>query len=349
MLVSSVRRSSHFLLTNMQYLPAKPAVRVTSAQDLLDFEQAVKSDWQVASLARDLTIVLCTPFPIDALRFCLLSSINVVDLILILPPFAFDEVLTNVHFSRLELLKTNLPHRFLAPFLVSHNTITDLCLDGCGRAPNEQCPLRHLDLGHVTTVECGNECVVAASHSALLRLTAEHMGDASPSPTTFLRTVNPPLAALFELKLDFFPDDYDLLDQIVMVAPRLQRLKLLERPREYRRNVQSRRSWNHSTRWSNSLFRLDCLKDFALRTASELTSPPMSVAKELLTVKKWSTKITRPSRSVVCKHAHPTLTYLRLWYRCEEAGGGIMTSWSKTSGTWRNTSRISNPPPDTPF
>ncbi|KAI0708442.1 hypothetical protein C8Q76DRAFT_799707 [Earliella scabrosa] len=333
----------------MVYIPAKPVVIVASAQDLHDFEQAVKSDWQVASLVRELTIVLCTPFPVDALRFCLLSSINVVDLVLVLPTAGFDDVLANVHFGRLELFKTNLPHRFLAPFLVSHDTITDLCLDGCGRAPNEQCPLRHLDLGHVTTVECGNECVIATSHSALLRLTAEHMGHASPSPSTFLRTLNAPLVALFEMKLDFFPDDYDLLDQIVIVAPRLQRLKLLERPRAYRRDTQSRRSWNHSTRWSNSLFRLDRLEDFALRTASELTSSPSSPAKELQTVRKWSTKITRPSRSAACKHSHPSLRFLRLWYRCEEAGGGIMTHWSKTSGKWRNTSRMCNPPLDEPF
>ncbi|KAI0716869.1 hypothetical protein C8Q76DRAFT_795109 [Earliella scabrosa] len=333
----------------MKYLPPNHTVRISSALDLDDFQEDVHEDSQVALYARDLTVVLYYPFPIDTLRLCLLSSINVVDLVLFLPHDAFDDILTGIHFRRLQLLKTNLPHRFLKTFLTSHTTLTDICLGGCGRAPNESCPLNLIDLRHVTAVECALECVSATAHSALMRLTAEHMGDTSPSPAIVLRTLRAPLLTLFELILDFLPDDYDLLDRIVVASPRVQRLKLLERSGAFRRDSQSRRSWNDTVRWAKSLFKLDRLTDLALRTAAPLTGLRPSAVNELRVVKKWSTKTTRPSRSVVRTHEHPTLKYVRMWYRCEEPGGGILSSWSKTSGTWRSLNRKRNPPLDEPF
>ncbi|KAI0686205.1 hypothetical protein C8Q76DRAFT_699033 [Earliella scabrosa] len=333
----------------MKYLPPNHAVRIASAIDLLEFQDDVHEDPDVAWYAKDVTIMLSVPFSLVALRACLLSSINVVDLVLFLPYDMFADILPGIHFPRLQLFKTNLPHRLLKTFLTSHNTITDLCLQGCGRAPGESCPLRLIDLSHVTAVECALECVSATTHPALMRLTAERMRDASPCPALVLRTLHAPLVALFALTLDFLPDDYDLLDRIVVASPRVQRLKLLERSGAFRRNDQSRRSWNDSTRWAKCLFRLDSLSDLALRTASSLTGPLSTPANELRTVKRWSSKRSRPSRSVVLTHEHPTLKYVRVWYRCEQPGGAILTSWSKTSGKWRNSNRLRNPPPDVPF
>ncbi|KAI0688943.1 hypothetical protein C8Q76DRAFT_635134, partial [Earliella scabrosa] len=309
---------------------------------------------EVATFARDLTIRLHSPFPPEALRFCMLSCMNVVDLILILPRNAFGDVLVDLQFHRLQLFKTNLPHRFLPEFLASHPTVTNLCLGSCNPAPvpDEPCPLRLVDLRHVETVECALECALATAHPALLRLTVEHLGDPCPRPPTVLRLLQSPLVTLFALTLDFFPDDYEMLDQIVRAAPRVQKLKLLEKPCTYRRDGlsrPSRRMWNHATRWARSLFRLEHLEDLALRTASTFVRVPSSVANEKRTVVKWTTKTSRPSRSTVRKDPHPTLTSVRVWYRCEEPGGGILTNWSKYSGSWRNIARMSDPQPDELF
>ncbi|KAI0744428.1 hypothetical protein C8Q76DRAFT_788965 [Earliella scabrosa] len=338
----------------MKYLPPKPYVMIQSSLDLHDFQDDVDEDAEVASSARDLTFHLDSPFSFNALRHCLLSCIHVVDLVLILPPDVLPNLLVGVRLHQLQLFKTNLPHRFLPAFLTSHDTITDLCLGGCdpARAADELCPLRFLNLSHIGTIECALECTAAVAHPALSRLAVEYMGDPCPDAPTVLRSLACPLATLFTLTLDFYPDDYDLVDQIVLAVPRLQNLKLLEKPRTFGRDGHSRSSrrvWNHASRWSKSLFRLDRLKDLRLRTAATFTGLSTSLDTEQATVIKWSTKMTRPSPSTVLKHSHPALMYLRVWYRCEQPGGGILTSWSKGSGRWKNVGRMLNTPPDQPF
>ena len=136
-------------------------------------------------------------------------------------------LLDNLQFPSLQLFKMNLPHHHPIPFLSSHKSITDLCIDSCRRGADEICPLGMLDLSHTSTVECPVGCVPAVMHSQLLCLTAQSQRH-SPNTTTILQSLLTPLPRLFALTLDIFLDDYDILWSIIVCVPRVVRLKLLE-------------------------------------------------------------------------------------------------------------------------
>ncbi len=183
-----------------------------------------------------LTVVLNGPFSEVALRQCLLKSPQLEDLILMLPPDTAENILDGLAFEHLELLSTNLPHHRVSAFVASHATLTDLCLGTCSPPANGVCPLSMVNIDHVKTLECPLDCVSAA-RPGLCRLTAEDAGNSRLSAPAALMSISTPLTHLFALTLDFYPDDYDILDKIVVAAPRVRRLKLLEKPRAYVRAV----------------------------------------------------------------------------------------------------------------
>ena len=53
----------------------------------------------------------------------------------------------------------------------------------------------------------------------------------SPDASTILKSLRSPLSSLVALTLDIFPDDYDILRSIILFAPMVEKLKLLEQPR----------------------------------------------------------------------------------------------------------------------
>ncbi len=94
--------------------------------------------------------------------------------------------------------------------------------------------------------------------------------------------------------------------------------------------------------------RLDFLEELALRTASPLTYSP-TIVSEKATLLKWTIRTARSPVSAKQAMKHPTLSCLRVWYRCREPGGGVSTCWSKSSGSWQNVFRLAKPPADTLF
>ncbi|KAI0755730.1 hypothetical protein C8Q74DRAFT_1222097 [Fomes fomentarius] len=147
------------------------------------------------------------------------------------------------------------------------------------------------------------------------------------------------------LTLESYPDDYDVLQNVALAAPRKSSSCWKNRANTCRRMLHARRAWNDARAWAHVLKKLDFLEDFALRTASSITRAPYKIASEQKTLLKW----TNTSSRAAGIHEHPTLTFLRVWYRCLEPNGGITTCWSKTSGSWRNISRDTANPPDTVF
>ena len=213
------------------FTPLQPDVFLTSEDLLITFDNAAYDDPDVALAVQVLTVRLHNPFPLDVLRRSLAAPIFITDLIIFLPLNTTPVILNNLLFPRLELFKTNLPHRFLVHFLSLHPSLTNLCLDACGRVADEACPLDCLDLQHISTVECPIGCVHGVAHPDVFRLTAQmqHPGEAE-SPA-ILTSIPAPFKSLFTLTLDIFPDNYDILRSVVFAAPRVRVLKLLEHPR----------------------------------------------------------------------------------------------------------------------
>ncbi|KAI1788733.1 hypothetical protein LXA43DRAFT_894149 [Ganoderma leucocontextum] len=322
----------------------------SSAADVVAFIDAATIDPEAASVVTDMRITLHNQIPPQALRQCLAITPNLEDLILFLPRDSPEDILDDVHLPRLQLFKTNLPHGSILHFLSTHDTLSDLCLGACGRDERAaSCPLSTLYLNGVRVVECPIGCVRAVAHPALDRLTGEIHPRSLSSGPTILRSIPVPLASLSALTLDFYADDYDILQSIVRVAPGLQKLKLLERPRAYRRQSHARRAWNDAASWSVNLLRLQWLEELAIRTASSVIRSSRDVDSEGKTLMRWVARSSRAAKRPIRAIEHPTLTSLRLWYRVREPAGGILTYWSKSSGSWKNILRAAPPPPDTFF
>lgn len=309
----------------------------------------------LASSVRELTIEIDGPVGLNALRRCLSLTRHLTDLSLYFSEDVPVDLLQGLHFQSLEFFQTNLPHRHLPGFLYVHSHITELCLDSCQRGVAKTCPLQFLHARQYLSVECPPECVRQTAHPRLIRLGVHDVHQSLLSASTIFGPLRPPLVGLLYMTLDFPPDDFDLLQVVSGVAPQLRKLKLLEKPRPnvrrlfvllntiltalQRRRTHARRPWNDFAAWSRSLSKLKALEDFALRTASPFTYCPSSVASEKTILMRWVTINTKHSPL-----EHPTLSCLRLWYRSLDANNGIITLWSKYSGTWENIHRTVGPP-----
>ncbi|RPD67642.1 hypothetical protein L226DRAFT_527732 [Lentinus tigrinus ALCF2SS1-7] len=104
------------------------------------------------------------------------------------------------------------------------------------------------------------------------------------------------------------------MESIIAVAPKLRKLKLLEKPRSYRRKCHARRAWNDARSWYRSLLRLDALEDLALRTAAAFIHYPTAAAERQIVLRWVAKRLNVPSSDrLAC--AHPTLSFIRIWYR----------------------------------
>ncbi|KAI1782405.1 hypothetical protein LXA43DRAFT_905897, partial [Ganoderma leucocontextum] len=320
-------------------------VVITSENLLQEFVEAARDDRHLGQSVQELTVRVRNPVSLGTLHQSLAVVPFITDLVLCLSPGTPADLLDDLRFPRLQLFKTNLPHNHLVRFVSAHRSLTDLCLDVCG---HEACPLHILDLRHIATIEGPVDCVPGVAQAGLLHLTAysqRHSLDTS----TILISLKTPLQSLVALTLDVRANDYGILQSIIHCAPMVEKLKLLERPPSIqRRQVHARRAWNDAKSWSSCLGRLERLEDFALRTSSALIRSP-TVGNEQKKFVRWATRVSRASSTTVGRHAHPTLTSLRIWYRICEPGGGILSYWSKSSGEWRNIARRTDPTFDIPF
>lgn len=207
---------------------------ISCAADLDAFINDILERPNVVLALDSVMVYLDLPYPIDMLRSALSTVPHVSDLVLFLPcEDTPDDILDGLHFAHLQLFKTNLPHRYLTPFLSQQTTITCLCLGGaCGCAEWQCCPLKGYGLNHVSTLECPTTCLAAITHGWLLCLTVEGPSLSSSTPAA-LCSIHSPLLRLSALTLEFFPDDCEILETVVHVAPNVEKLKLIEKPRIY--------------------------------------------------------------------------------------------------------------------
>ncbi|KAI1782689.1 hypothetical protein LXA43DRAFT_905051, partial [Ganoderma leucocontextum] len=291
-----------------------------------------------------LTIDTLDEPPIVLLRDVLSSAMNITDLVLLLPFDAPQDLLAGLRFRRLALFKTNMRHGLLISFFAAHPSVKIASLGSCGRGALKNCPLGGCNLSHVLVVECPCSCVDQLSHRKLSRLTIESQGDTNFNAPAALKSLSNPLPCLSSLVIDFHPNDYDILDTIIRVAPNLSTLKLLEKS-QGQRGCQSRRAWNDRGRWFSSLLQLGDLEELALRTSSCLLPSPLILDEERAALITWVTRFNRSQHAPI---SHPTISCLRIWYQ-SGAGSDIITVWSKSSGTWCNISRTQNPPVNAMF
>ncbi|KAI1788017.1 hypothetical protein LXA43DRAFT_895320 [Ganoderma leucocontextum] len=320
----------------------QPTRHIESPADLVAFVNDVHQHPAMVFSLDTLVITLDGPYPVDALREALFAAVQLEDLILLLPTNDTpDNILNGLHFAHLELFKTNLPHRYVTPFLLQQPSLISLCLGSCGREHGEPCPLQVHNLSHVVTAEYPVSCIAGIAHPKLLRLTVEGGCHLYNTPTS-LRSIRP-FPSLFALTLDFFPDDYDILESVVRVAPRLQKLKLIENHRAYVRPFSGQLSW------SRSLFQLEHLEDLSLRTSATFLPPPLALSAEAAAILKWVSRKRRNAQPGKALQDHPTLSFIRIWYHRRAPGNGIITTWSKSTGTWQNIVRTIAPPLGTAF
>ncbi|PIL35039.1 hypothetical protein GSI_02826 [Ganoderma sinense ZZ0214-1] len=323
-----------------------PSRHIGVVEDLYRFIDDVEADVAVALAITHFTVELELegPVPIVALRQCLSLIINATDLVLLLPLDTPPHLLDNEFLPKLELFKTNLPHGDLLPFLRLHPHLSALCLHSCRRRTDERvCPLRAINLSGVLTMECPAGCAPGATRRQLIRLAVDDRPSVDSIPQA-LRSFGAP--SLLYLSMDFFPDDYDILREIASVAPCLRKLTLLEKHRNTRRQSHSRHAWNDVVRWSGWLLKLEYLEELALRTAAEVVRRPAIISSEKAALLQW---ISGTQRQAKHRPQHPTLTSIRVWYRCRDANHGVITNWSRYTGTWENTLLLRNPLPTTLF
>ena len=180
-----------------------------------------------ASQVLDLAVELPGIPSFDQLRHSLVAASRLTGLVLLLSCPVPNGFLHGVSLDALVFFKTNIPHSALVDFLVAHAAIATLSLDRCGRGPGRTCRLAAIDLSHVIALEIPTACVRGTAHNALLRLTMEAHNSTSDVPAV-LRGLPGPLNSLLYLTVDIYPYDYDILERIVIAAPRIRSLKLVE-------------------------------------------------------------------------------------------------------------------------
>jgi hypothetical protein len=148
-------------------------------------------------------------------------------------------MLRHLKFENLAEFETNIPHALIAPFLARHPIITYLVLDVCNAATTATavaCPLTSCDLPHIEELSCPKGCVrallsTATPASPLYKLqVVQHTPQDSIFPLQSLFSFDriPTSSNLYYLHIDFDHTSPTLLHAILMAAPRLKTLKLVE-------------------------------------------------------------------------------------------------------------------------
>ena len=173
-------------------------------------------------------------YPARLVRDSIRLSPNTEFLCLRLPRSTPDNILDNIRLEKLTGLLTNLPHGHLTSLLSNHATVDTLVLEG--RGCTSSCPLRDLNLRHVTDLKCSSRCFSGIARgqvtSAIVSLSRQNS-----MPSVAIRSLS--TSPIHTLSIDFYPDDYDILSLIAAAAPNLRKLKLWEKPRVHVRNIYS--------------------------------------------------------------------------------------------------------------
>ncbi len=219
------------------HLHSQAVLNLSSLPEVVAFVRIAELDAKFGQAVRELSITVSpSEFSEHAARATYCPTIRsvlrltpkVTDLTLLLPKSTPPDVFFLVRFRDLVFFKTNLPHHKVKPFVVMHDrTLAVLVLDHCGA--DVQCPLASdVDLGSLSELECDASCVRALASSNLAHLRVKNDSTARCLPVIF-RQLPTSLPELYSLTVDFYPADVDILRSIILVAPRVTKLKLLEK------------------------------------------------------------------------------------------------------------------------
>lgn len=320
-------------------------MHLRSVQSLELFVASAYRDATIGHAVEDLTISLTSDCPSDAVRQCLRLSKNVESLILNLPHSCATTLLDGIQLPRMQLLSTNLPHDSLVSFLARHRGLRSLVLRYCGKGWD--CPLRHISLAHIVELQCPSRCLPAIASDKVARATVNVTRLASNAVLAIHALARSPL---YCLTIDFLANDYDMLQKVAAAAPKVKKLKLVEKPWpqvssssdfmryvlshcQQRRKHQMRRSWNDIRAWHQALLRLPCLEELALQALVHISTVERPEARIITGWANGSVRRATP---------HPSLYHIALLQPTLEPLHFQQTEWFKASpkGTWECTASI---------
>ena len=263
--------------------------------------------------------------------------------------------LAEVTLPYLQLLKTNLPHSVLMPFLqnpLNTKNLLFLVLHTAGRdAPAYELP-------SVLTLECSIDCFQAARFPNVERLTL-HNNSQSIFTSLYLQQALP-LRHLANLTLQFYSNDYDILDKVVTFAPRVRKLRIMElvaptvskstpfvscakyiytSPPKRHGRIPGRRAWKAVSHMAAMLKKLPLLEEFMLDSAYGLAEGKGCVLtrkQEEQLVHGWLTghsKMRSKARSFV--KYHPILYRISLFYGRHDPSTQTLSVWTCGLPKWK--------------
>ena len=153
----------------------------------------------------------------------LVPNVNILQLY-ITPPVSIA-ALARVTLPKVEVLKTNLPHRTLSVFVSVHPSLRALELEACGRS--RSCAVSSASVQHITEMRCPAECAPRLVHDAVGRLRLDIIRPGL-LVSDILKKFPTPLYALDVLTLEFSVSDRSLLRAVAANMPWVRNLKLVE-------------------------------------------------------------------------------------------------------------------------
>ncbi|RPD54158.1 hypothetical protein L227DRAFT_616375 [Lentinus tigrinus ALCF2SS1-6] len=254
----------------------KAAVSLSNLPEVVAFARITKGNANIGRAVRDLSITVSrseffwnpaghAAYP-SSIQSVLRMTHEVTDLTLLLPWTTPTHIFFLVRFPNLSFFKTNLPHEKIKPFVSAHNDVLSvLVLDSC--QSDGDCPLAGIALDCLTQLECDVHCASSLMHNNVTHLQIANNSPQFSVPVLF-RQLMAPFHDLYNLTLDFYPADIDILRAISLVAPRLRKLKLVEKPIHVGRRISIRRPFNDHVSWYRDLRKLPLLEELALRTTA---------------------------------------------------------------------------------
>ncbi|OJT09095.1 hypothetical protein TRAPUB_5 [Trametes pubescens] len=207
-------------------------VNLKSREALESFIALGRYNSNIGRVVQDLRITLSAQegYEAQALRDVLRLTPNVECLVLDLPSEAPITLLNGLHFPKLRVLSTNLPHRVLISFIANHGSLTSLALRDCDSGPQAACPLRGQELRHLEDLQCPSRCFAGIARGPLVTATV-NLTRLTSVANLAIQTLS--ASHLHTLTVDCFSTDYDILSRVSLAVPNLRKLKLIEKPQPH--------------------------------------------------------------------------------------------------------------------
>ncbi|KAI0746379.1 hypothetical protein C8Q80DRAFT_1271282 [Daedaleopsis nitida] len=233
------------------------------------------------------------------------------------PPIPLPS-LAGIHLPTIEVLKTNVPHRALGPFLVANPSLRALDISSCGRGA---CSLGSFVFEHITEIRCPVRCASDVVHDAVSRLRLDSCGTGILG-SNFITKITDIPETLYTLTVEFCPDDAWILRAISATFPQLRNLKLVEKSKTSVHKHKPR-PWSNCRRWSTFLKKMPYLEHLVIRTEGTLSSAQPSAVADNRVFRGW----------LGSEPHHPMLRRVTVWQRVHDRGG-VLSEWCREGELW---------------